>query len=241
MLKAETSDGKILSIPPQFGHYPVKRVIGSGSTCVGLEAIDHLSGKDCAVKVMSSSDLEQHGMWRVADREIGLLRRLSHDRIVRLREFLREGDLLLLVTEHCTNGDLLSWTTEGHLREKATLKRLFYELTLAVQYPHSEGIAHNDIKPENVLVDGSGHAKLVDFGYAMDALFVGDEEKGGTLMYAAPELLVPRRLPHAEGGRLVPGGHTLRDGGREVSLQRNQRPAAVCADLPRAAAVPAGV
>jgi protein-serine/threonine kinase len=40
-------------------------------------------------------------------------------------------------------------------------------------------------------LDDAGHVKLADFGYAKDTLFAGDNEKSGTLMYAAPELLSP--------------------------------------------------
>jgi serine/threonine protein kinase len=64
-------------------------------------------------------------------------------------------------------------------------------LALAVQSLHSNGIAHNDIKPENVLLDSAGNVKLVDLGYAKDTLFACANEKYGTLIYGAPELLSP--------------------------------------------------
>jgi serine/threonine protein kinase len=140
---------------------------------------------------MSISALEQRNFLPLIERELAILRRVSHNHIIRFHDSLREGDLLFYVTENCTEGDLLSWIVDGRLSDKATKKRLFHELALAVQYLHSKGIAHNDIKPDNVLLDDAGHVKLADFGYAKDTLFAGDREKNGTLVYAAPELLSP--------------------------------------------------
>jgi MAP/microtubule affinity-regulating kinase len=188
MIEAETTEFVSLSIPRQFGNYTVQKILGQGSTCVVVEAMDRLSGKDYAVKVMSYSDLKSRNLLLKVERELGILRRISHEHVLRFHEFRREGDLMFIVTENCVGGDLLSWIVDGRVKEKRTMKRLFYEIALGVQYLHSQGIAHNDIKPENVVIDGSGRAKLGDFGYAKTETFAGDDEKSGTLMYAAPEL-----------------------------------------------------
>jgi serine/threonine protein kinase len=188
MIEAETTEFVSLSIPRQFGNYTVHKILGQGSTGVVVEATDRLSGKDYAVKVMSYSDLKSRNLLLKVERELGILRRISHEHVLRFHEFRREGDLMFIVTENCVGGDLLSWIVDGRVKEKGTVKRLFYEVALGIQYLHSQGIAHNDIKPENVIIDGSGRAKLGDFGYAKTEAFAGDDEKSGTLMYAAPEL-----------------------------------------------------
>ena len=58
---------------------------------------------------------------------------------------------------------------------------------------HAQGIAHNDIKPDNILFDGGGRARLIDFGIAWDFLRDRDELRGGVRVgsegYIAPELL----------------------------------------------------
>jgi serine/threonine protein kinase len=78
---------------------------------------------------------------------------------------------------------------EGRLKRKLTVKQMFYEVVIAIQYLHEQGIAHNDIKPENVMIDDCGQVKLADFVFAKNKLILNDDEKCGTLMYAAPELL----------------------------------------------------
>jgi 5'-AMP-activated protein kinase catalytic alpha subunit len=188
-IDAETADFVTLSIPRQFGNYTVHKVIGQGSTSVVDEVTDRSSGKDYAAKVMSHKDLRTRNIYQMVEREVRLLRRLSHEHLLHFHELVSHGDLLFIVTENCSGGDLLSWILEGRLKQKSTMKRLFYEVVMAVKYLHGQGIAHNDIKPENVMIDGCGRARLVDFGLANDRLIGGEDAKCGTLMYAAPELL----------------------------------------------------
>jgi serine/threonine protein kinase len=188
MIEAETYLGVSLSIPRQFANYRVQKVIGQGTMCVVLEIVDRHIGKDYAAKVMSYLDLNDHRLIPMVERELKILRRLSHDRVVRFHEYVRLGDLMFIIMENIVGSDLLSGILEGRTRDKLTLKRLFYDVACGVQYIHNAGIAHNDIKPENIMVDCSGRAKLIDFGCAKESLTAGDNGKDGTLAYAAPEL-----------------------------------------------------
>jgi serine/threonine protein kinase len=162
-------------------------VIGQGSTCVVLDVTDRTSGNDYAVKVMSYHDLNSRGLLPDIERELTILRRFSHSHILRFREFLRCGDLLLIVTENCRGGDLRSWISNSRITQKATLKQFVFGIAVAVQFLHSNGIAHNDIKPENIFLDAFGRVKLADFGCAKDRLFVDNAKAQRTLLYAAPE------------------------------------------------------
>jgi serine/threonine protein kinase len=191
MIQAQTETFANLEIPRQFGNYTAEKVIGQGSTCVVLEAFDRLTGKDYAVKVMSTPDLESRGIISKVRTELSILGGLSHPHVIQFREVIGVGDLIFVVTENCTGGDLLTSITDGRITSRATLRRLFTEICLGVQYLHDQGIAHNDLKPENVIIDSNGRAKLIDFGYAKTEATADDDQKSGTLMYAAPELFQP--------------------------------------------------
>jgi serine/threonine protein kinase len=189
MLTVETEQFVPLSVPQQIGNYMLHRVIGQGSTCAVLEATDRLTGKDYAVKVMSYADLKSQNLLRKLERELSIIQSLHHDHIIRFREIIRDGDLIFIVTENCDGGDLFSSIVDGDTKDISTLKRLFHQIVLGVQYLHRQGIAHNDIKPENIVLDSEGNAKLIDFGFAKRGTVAGDDEKSGSLVYAAPEIL----------------------------------------------------
>lgn len=76
--------------------------------------------------------------------------------------------------------------------EESTVKQWFYQFILGLTYLHHQGIAHRDLKPQNLLLMWNGTLKICDFGFAFyhDPTF-GQKPiaKCGSLLYAAPELL----------------------------------------------------
>jgi serine/threonine protein kinase len=184
MIAVQTADGVCFSIPTAFRTYTVRRVIGVGSNSVVVSAYDSLTAEEFAIKIISPLDFSDS-----TKREISILQRISHAHIIHFRECFREGDLVFIVTELCQGGDLLWWVLDRQIESFVKLRRIFYEIVSAVQYLHDQGIAHNDLKLENIGMDSKGSVRILDFGYAKDQVTAGDDQKAGTLMYAAPELL----------------------------------------------------
>lgn len=80
----------------------------------------------------------------------------------------------------------LLWHSE---QDAATLIRF---ITLAIKYYHEKNIVHRDLKPENLLLiskDDDTSVKIADFGFATYVPKGGLEERCGTMLYIAPELL----------------------------------------------------
>ena len=84
-------------------------------------------------------------------------------------------------------------TLSQYLAENPTLamrRRVFEQLLQAVSYIHRNGLVHNDIKPENILITRSDNdVKLIDFGLADNDAFYLARTLGCTTAYASPELL----------------------------------------------------
>ncbi len=123
----------------------------------------------------------------------------KHPNVVRLVDFFEDADCFYLVLELMSGGDLFDYLKLRQFRlTEERAKEITYQLAIAVQFLHSFGIVHRDIKLENVMMSDATEQsipKLADFGLAK---IVGPSEKAdepfGTLGYAAPEVL--RKEPY---------------------------------------------
>jgi tRNA A-37 threonylcarbamoyl transferase component Bud32 len=125
-------------------------------------------------------------------REVRLHASLGHENVVALHAAFKEGDLVVLVLEHCDGGDLFGLLQRygGRLTEKVAVQLVLEPFLRVLNYMHGRGIVHRDIKPENILFSRQGATlKLADFGLAIDMREERAVTRAGTLDYMAPEIL----------------------------------------------------
>jgi [calcium/calmodulin-dependent protein kinase] kinase len=138
--------------------------------------------------------------------EADVMKALNHPNLVRLYEVIRSDNSgkLLMVMEYCHAGPLVDEKGRfSHYQEdipEIIVHHFFKQITSAIQYLHSEGIVHGDIKPENMLLSGDGTVKISDFGQSLrimrnDSYHNGPGEKTsmltrtlGTPAYLSPEI-----------------------------------------------------
>jgi serine/threonine protein kinase len=167
----------------------MNRVLGQGGTSVLVEGVDVSTGRSHAIKVLSSSDFEQKHLSDQLATEVELAGQLNDDHVCKFFDVIREGDLVFIVMEKYDGGDLFSLVADHLLHDKQETIQVFKQILEGVKYLHSRGCSHGDIKLENVVLDKSGNARLIDFGYAKRKQIGDDNDKAGTLLYAAPEML----------------------------------------------------
>ncbi|KJH45269.1 kinase domain protein [Dictyocaulus viviparus] len=154
-----------------------EKVLGSGQFGTVYSAIQRHTGVEVAVKV-------------------AILQRICHSGIVRLEFMCETKDKIFVVMEKM-NGDMLELILSqaaGRLDERAT-RFLLVQILSALKYLHNQGIAHCDLKPENVLLSEMNtnfpQTKICDFGYAR---FIGESQFRktivGTPAYLPPEVLL---------------------------------------------------
>ena len=128
--------------------------------------------------------------------ELGYLERLDHDNIVQAFGLVRLPDgrlgLVLEKLPMLTLGMLINRCQvkrdhRGARRWDSTTKSIFRQLLRALQHAHDRGVIHNDITPENVLIELNDAADDVEV-FLIDFEMAGDQE-GGRLEYSAPERL----------------------------------------------------
>ena len=120
-------------------------------------------------------------------REINVMSTLRHDHIVAYLGPGVVGDRLIIVTEYVSGGSLHG-TLEAFQRIPIhSLKRYLGDILRGLEYLHSNGIVHRDIKPHNVLLMIDGQCKLTDFGTAAELSKITNTDVTGTPLYMAPE------------------------------------------------------
>ncbi|RKP26853.1 kinase-like domain-containing protein, partial [Syncephalis pseudoplumigaleata] len=142
------------------------RPLGSGSGGAVSLYRRKTDGVPVAVKRFAPARVGESLQHRAnkVDAEIQLLCMLSHPNIMNVLDRASDYTVKLLVTE-CYAGDLFS-AVERNL-SSMEMRELFCQLLRAVAYMHSRGVAHRDLKLENICIDRDDQIKIIDLGNAI--------------------------------------------------------------------------
>lgn len=175
------------------GKYEPLREIGRGGMGYVSLVRDRRTGEQFAAKQILPDYLREPDVIRRFQREQRILEKLSHPRVVKLRDFFLDEDGAVIVMDFMQKGDL-SLAIKNRLLPPEALANYFNDATEGLEYLHSQGVIHRDLKPTNILIGSDDRARISDFGLA--ALAVRDStpltQQGislGTFLYAAPEQL----------------------------------------------------
>ncbi len=174
----------------QLGNYRLLQLLGKGGFAeVYLGKHGYLRSY-AALKVLQVSLSEKEAQRFQAEAQT--LVRLIHPHIVRVLDFFVEQGMPVLVMDYAPGGTLRKRHPCGSHLSLATVVEYVRQISQALQYAHSHGIIHRDVKPENILLGMHHRLLLGDFGLALLApsphLF-STQELAGTLPYMAPEQL----------------------------------------------------
>ena len=117
-----------------------------------------------AVKIVSTQKIEELGYEQSINREISILRVLSHPGISRLISSFRFRDGAYLVLEYASGGDLHTLLRKNGSLDHESTKFLIGSVAAALASIHEHGFVYADCKPENIIIMESGHVKITDFG-----------------------------------------------------------------------------
>jgi hypothetical protein len=178
------------------GRYEIGRELGRGGYSVVYLARDRELETDVALKLLVPPPAAARVARERMRREVQAVRGLSHANIVAVYDFLEDGPWSFIVMEYVRGPDLQVRVGERGPLDGETAVRLGRDVAAALSAAHRRGILHRDVKPQNILLDPDGRARLTDFGSAkLDGQLgvTGSGALAGTLAYTAPELLAGRR------------------------------------------------
>jgi serine/threonine-protein kinase 11 len=163
--------------------------IGEGASSRVFFALDDDS-QPFAVKRLQLKQLKKAAAGAIAiQREIRLMARLKHPNIISLHEviYVQSSESFFLVLDYANCGNLDHLLKTGFRLTPDEIGCIFKQVVNAVSYLHQNGIVHQDLKPQNILLTSTGNAFISDFGTGHN--FSSCARGFGSPAYQAPEFI----------------------------------------------------
>jgi serine/threonine protein kinase len=186
--------------PTQAGEvpFPYERIeeIGDGGIGTVYRGRQTRLDRDVAIKEINNlfdifADLQRSDIVQRFESIARQQAKLSHPNVVQVLDLITETEHPYVVTEYAPNGNLRRLIDSDEKRSLELVLKYFVQILHGLNAAHEEGVVHGSIKPENVLLDPAGNARLSDFGISRlvdlsgtsDQVYVGV----GSVEYMPPE------------------------------------------------------
>eukprot|EP01084_Bolivina_argentea_P084391 152637_1 len=172
--------------------YKRLKKLGEGTYGVVYKAENTSTKEIVAIKKIYVDDNDE-GVPSTAIREISLLKSLSHDNIIQLKETIYFNDDLYLVFEYFDNDLKKYFNKNKHSICANEIKHYLHQILLAIDYCHTNRIYHRDLKPQNILInEATKQIQLADFGLSRTITLPNRTwtHEVVTLWYRSPEILL---------------------------------------------------
>ncbi|MFL5927753.1 MAG: protein kinase domain-containing protein [Gaiellaceae bacterium] len=178
--------GEVLS-----GRYELEELVGTGGMSSVYRAHDRLLDRKVALKVLHeqyTADADYVERFRHEARSVASL---SHPNIVTVIDRGEHEGRQFIVFEYIPGENLKRLIQRRGPAPVATALELAIQIARGLSFAHQQGLVHRDVKPQNVLLNGDGQAKVTDFGIARSLDVQHGMTQTGTVLgtsdYIAPE------------------------------------------------------
>ena len=199
----------VQTVPAKLGNFILLELLGRGGMGAVYRGIDQALGRPVAVKVMLRSVAANQDFFSSFKREARAAAALNHPNIVQVYALDEEKGQSYIVMELLSGGRLDHIIAERKRLDEGMALRMAIDVAEGLNAASRVGLIHDDIKPENILFDSKGVAKVVDFGLArfrgIGGPQTGQNEIWGTPYYIAPEKVL-RKTPDFKSDMYSLGG-----------------------------------
>ncbi len=155
----------------KLGQYEIRDLLGTGGMAAVYRAYQPTLNREIAIKVLAPNLVGQQEYRSRFYREARTAAALEHAHIVPIHDFGSEGDISYVVMRLLTGGSLEQRINQRRAASQPLpalkeISRLLSQVASALDYAHSQGVIHRDIKASNIMFDQHGSAFIVDFGIA---------------------------------------------------------------------------
>src|SRR6476469_8646322 len=178
--------------------YELEELVGTGGMSSVFRAHDRLLDRKVALKILHQQYSADDDYVERFKREARSVAALSHPNIVTVIDRGEHGDRQFIVFEYVEGENLKRMIERRGPAPVPNALELAIQVARGLAFAHQQGLVHRDVKPQNVLLNGDGRAKVTDFGIARSLDVQHGMTQTGTVLgtsdYIAPEQAQGQRV-----------------------------------------------
>jgi tetratricopeptide (TPR) repeat protein/predicted Ser/Thr protein kinase len=182
---AQLNPGTVLG-----GRYEIVRLLGQGGMGAVYQAHDRELERQVALKIIRADMAANPEILKRFKQELILARLITHKNVIRIFDLGQAEGIKFITMEYIEGEDLQSVLRRKKKLEPKEAANIISQVCRALEAAHAEGVIHRDLKPQNIMLDKTGRAYVMDFGIARSVFASGMTQTGaliGTPDYMSPE------------------------------------------------------
>ncbi len=162
------------------GRYRIEAVLGEGGMGSVYKAHDLEVDRSVAIKIIRSELANDPVIVQRFKQELVLAREVSHRNVVRIFDLGVAGGLRFISMEYIEGRELSGLLAERGCFSPEEAANTILQVCRGLEAAHARGVIHRDLKPQNIMIDGTGRVAVMDFGIARSAeMNVAEPEAAG--------------------------------------------------------------
>jgi len=178
------------------GRYQLIEELGKGGMGIVYKALDKEVGEQVALKLLSPEIAADEKTVERFRNELKFARKISHRNVCRTYHFGEEEKTRYITMEYVPGEDLKSTIRRVGQLSVAKAVSIAKQVCEGLAEAHRLGVVHRDLKPQNIMIDREGSARIMDFGIARSLKAKGITGEG--VMIGTPDYMSPEQAEGAE-------------------------------------------
>ncbi|HUU37989.1 MAG TPA: protein kinase, partial [Candidatus Desulfaltia sp.] len=181
------------------GRYEVQEELGKGGMGRVYKVLDREIGETVALKILNPEIAAERKTIERFRNELKVARKITHRNVCRMHDINKEKTTYFITMEYVPGEDLKSLIRRKERLTEDEAILVAEQVCAGLGEAHRLGVTHRDLKPQNIMIDEEGKARIMDFGIARSRETRGMTEEG--LIIGTPDYMSPEQV---EGGEAEP-------------------------------------